>query len=108
MNKTIITSFTIQIFYITKIYGFIEMIAYQNNLIPMRQGYLLEPPKAISIQSVTKDEPKYDDEYMIFDGQFYCKSFFFSNEHSAKTPSPIEVTDEGIVISVNEEHPEKA
>ena len=34
--------------------------------------------------------------------------FFFSDEHSKKALAPIEVTEEGIVICDNNEHPEKA
>lgn len=52
---------------------FIEMIAYQNDLIPMISGSLLEPPKAIYIERVTDDGPRHNDEYMIFDGHFDCQ-----------------------------------
>lgn len=49
------------------------MIAYQNDLIPMMSGSLLDPPKAFFIERVTKDGPKHNDEYMIFDGHFDCQ-----------------------------------
>ena len=53
----------------------IEMIAYQNDLIPMIKGALLEPPKTIYMNRVSQDGPKQDDEYMIFDGQFNCQTW---------------------------------
>ncbi|KAK8893878.1 hypothetical protein M9Y10_022307 [Tritrichomonas musculus] len=54
---------------------FIDMIAYQNDLIPMIRGSLLEPPKSILIQRVSEDGPKHKDEYLFFDGQFDCQSW---------------------------------
>lgn len=54
---------------------YIQMIAYQNDLIPMIKGALNDPPKTIYIDRISDDGPRHDDEYMIFDGQFDCQSW---------------------------------
>lgn len=53
----------------------IEIIAYQNDLIPMMKGELTEPPKSIVIKRITEDKLKNLEEYIIFDGIFDCQTW---------------------------------
>lgn len=53
---------------------FIEMLWYQNDLIPMISGELPDPPKKIYIQrSIENQGPKKEEEYKFFDGKFDCE-----------------------------------
>ena len=60
----------------------IEMVYYQNDLIPMIQGSLLEPPKTISIRRNAENGPKNNEEYLIFDGEFDCQAWIDRIEFS--------------------------
>lgn len=52
----------------------IDMMKYQNDLIPMITGSIPEPPKVILIQQNKDEVPRnFDDEYLILDGMFDCE-----------------------------------
>ena len=72
-TATLILDYSVSIANATVI---IDMIKYQNDLIPMLTGEILEPPKSIIIQQNKEETPKnLDDEYLILDGKFDCDTW---------------------------------